>query len=422
MNKKSISIIVIAIPLLAGLVYILVNKFNQPSTDEINTTTTAVYQTEISKYLTAMPTFTPQPLPTNTPELSPTPTEIVPMLDMFTAEDDLLIYEHPKFDSDVIGSLGVGESAVWAEERKDYSNDPNWNWYHMQFADVEKDENELFDGYVAVLTEQGRQMTQDTCPAVVADSFKFFSQYPMVATNIGFAGGAGQGYASLQTGGYTLGEITTTRYKNANIDSVNAVMVQLNPADGSPILVPFNFVIGFQFDDEEVYFPLMVISRFPLKSCYSVETCGLDDVSQWWSTYGEEYYKVAQNRDFIVSRFENKIVYGTFNGGADLGTQFNFVDLSYMSYVYDTGYTSTKLKTADRNRLYGKIYRLFSQYEMETGDRMNFLFLRGEQVPEDWLNMGFSFTRFFIIPDFPAENRYEQTDALTQCLQAISSY
>ena len=411
MNKKSISIIVIAIPLLAGLVYILVNKFNQPSTDEINATSTAVYQTEISKYLTAMPTFTPQPLPTNTPEVSPTPTEIVPMYDMFTAEDALLIYERPKFDSDVIGNLGVGESAVWAEERKDYSNDPNWNWYHIQFADVEKDENELFDGYVAVLTEQGRQMTQDTCPAVVADSFKFFSQYPMVATNIGFAGGAGQGYASLQTGGYTLGKITTTRYKNANIDSVNAVMVQINPVDGSPILIPFNFVIGIQFDDSTEYEGHLNPSALPPEDCYSLETCGLDHVSQWWPTYGADYYyEVFQDRDFVISRFENKMIYGEFHGGGDLGVSFNYVDMTYMSYIY-----------VDSNDA-SDGYRLFSQYEMETGDRMNFLFLKGEQVPSDWINMGFSFTRFFEIPSFTIENGFEQSDVLAQCLKAIGSW
>ena len=417
MNKKSISIIVIAIPLLAGLVYILVNKFNQPSTDEINATTTAVYQTEISKYLTAMPTFTPQPLPTNTPEISPTPTEIVPMLDMFTAEDDLLIYEHPKFDSDVIGSLGVGESAVWAEERKDYSNDPNWNWYHMQFADVEKDENELFDGYVAVLTEQGKQMTQQTCPAIITDSFNFFHGVS------GFRGGAGQGYASISTSGFTLGNITTTAYGNAQIDSVNAVIIQLDPATGLPVLVSFNFVIGFHFNGDDLYHTNMNFSGIPPEECMATQRCGLDHISEWWDIYGWDMNRLTDDRDFVLSRFEGKIVYGEFYGGGDLGTQFNYFDMSTMSYIYDTNYVTTifasspidKTKTEDN-------YRFFSQYEMETGDRMNFLFLKGKQVPMDWLNMGFTFTRFYLIPDYPTQYGYENTGALTQCLQAIGSY
>ena len=422
MNKKSISIIAIAILLLTGLVYILVNEFNQPSTDENNATTTAVYQTEISKYLTAMPTITPQPLPTNTPEISPTPTEIVSMYDMFTAEDDLLIYEHPKFDSDVIGSLGVGESAVWAEERKDYSNDPNWNWYHMQFADVEKDENELFDGYVAVLTEQGQQMTQDTCPVVIVDSMNFYSKFPFVATNPGFVGGAGQGYASIETGGYTLGKITTSTYGDAQIDSVNAVIVQLDPNTGSPVLVPFNLVIGVQFNDEQVYHSRMNISGFPSADCISPETCGLDHISQWYPTYGDKTYIVFQNRDETISRFENQIIYGTISGGGFLGTQFNYVDLSYMSYIYDMEFVSPFLSDpAEVKRVSEKFYKLFSQYEIATGDNMNFLFLRGKQVPSDWLNMGFNMTRFFIIPDFIIENDYEQSDLLTQCLQAIGS-
>ena len=412
MNKKSISIIAIAIPLLAGLVYILVNKFNQPSTDEINATSTAVYQTEISKYLTAMPTFTPQPLPTNTPEVSPTPTEIMPMYDMFTAEDALLIYERPKFDSDVIGNLDAGESAVWAEERKDYSHDPNWHWYHVQFADVEKNENELFDGYVAVLTEQGKQMTQQTCPAVIADSFKYFGNYVLAPT--GFVGGAWQDYAVLSSAGYTLGKISTVSYGGASIDTVNAVMVQLDPTTGLPVLVPYQQIVGIQFADENRYFYKMGMSGFPPEGecALGSKTCGLDRTGEI-----ENYSTIFENRDEVISRIENKIVFVTFDNFGWLGTMFNYYDANTFSYIYDTSFSDSR-----EDSIHQKAYRLFSQYEMETGDTMNQLFLRGKQVPQDWMNMQTGFIRYFIIPDFPAENGYEQIEALTQCLQAISSY
>lgn len=100
----------------------------------------------ISARHTQIPNSSPRPTEKPTKlakqKVSSSPTIVPPELTSpaavgVTAQtgQNLSVFQQPDFHSSVIYTLATGSGVLWLDERKNFSIDPAWNWYHIQYTD-----------------------------------------------------------------------------------------------------------------------------------------------------------------------------------------------------------------------------------------------------------------------------------------------